>query len=187
MTDIRELDTGNPDHIALYERAFYDAFAPLTQNRLIRRLWEWDHAAKRLRTRVPYREQTIFATHTADGGLETVIALGTQLETIQSADYGFDVPRGATSCEALAVFGAGKRRLKETVQFGARCCELLRGRGFRTIYATCSPRVLPIYFWIGGEVLESREIEGETRHFFQISLDTPARRHTPVFHSADHE
>lgn len=172
---LEELNLQNPDNIQAFERAFFTAFAPLTHNQLIRKLWIWDEKNSRLKTRVPYDEQTIFVARDQNGDIETALALGIKLQTIQSENYNFHIPLSTHNCEALAFFGLGERRMRHTMTFWKSCREVLRQRGTENIYGTCAPRVLPVYLWVGARVLESREVEQETRHFFRISLLESAR------------
>jgi hypothetical protein len=171
-----ELDLQNQAHIADFERALFTVFAPLTHNLLIRKLWLWDEANCRLKTRVPYAEQTIFVSRDADGNIETALALGVSLETAQSAAYGFAIEKDEKNCEALAFFGLGERQMRHTQRFWKACRETLLQRGVENIYGTCAPRVMPVYKWVGAQVLDTREIENETRLFFHINLLQATRR-----------
>lgn len=172
---LEELDLQNESHIAEFEHAFFQAFAPLAQNLLIRKLWLWDEANRRLKTRIPYAEQTIFVSRDADGKIETALALGMCLKTVQSAAYGFYIKQNDKNCEALAFFGLGERQMRHTMTFWRACRAALLQRGLQNVYGTCAERVLPVYLWVGARVLETRAIEKETRHFFQISLKKSVR------------
>ncbi len=178
---VEELDVTDPFQVAAFERASYSVFKPLTHNRLIRWLWDWDDAEHRLRTRVPYHEQTVFLERDASGGVLKALAVGTKLETCQAAEYGFEIPREPQNCESLTFFTIGERRFESTRIFYNACREKLLERGFRTMYATGAPRVLRLHLFVGGQLLQSREIEGEVRNFVQIDLSWPPRtpHHTP--------
>ena len=125
---IATLDLSRPDQLEDYERAFFAAFAPLTHNQLIRRLWHWDEAAGRLRTSVPYQEQLIFVRRDERGTIIAALAVGTRLQTVQSNYYGFEVPRGHRHCESLTFFNVGERRMRDTMSFWRFCRDELRAR-----------------------------------------------------------
>jgi hypothetical protein len=173
---VEELDISDPIQVAAYERAFFSVFEPITHNRLIRWLWDWDDAAKRLRTRVPYDEQTVLIERDESGEVRRALAIGTKLETLQAAEYGFKIPVGPECCESLAFFTVGDRRFEGTRRFYNACRQRLLERGFRTMYATGAPRILRLHQFVGGELLESREIEGEIRNFVRIQLSWPPRK-----------
>ncbi len=173
---VEELDVTDSAQVAAYESAFFSVFEPLTHNQLIRWLWDWDDAERRLRTRVPYDEQIVFIERDESGAVRKALAIGTKLETLQAAEYGFEIPVAPENCESLAFFTIGDRRFETTRLFYNACRETLLERGFRTMYATGAPRILRLHLFVGGELLESREIEGETRNFVQIQLSWPPRR-----------
>jgi hypothetical protein len=168
--EVFELDVHDPEAVAEYERAFYETFAPLTHNQLIRWLWHWDDTEKRLRTRVPYGEQTIFLQRDETGALNRAMAVGTKLETAQSAEYGFDIPRRPENCESLVLIVRRHRDIAPGLAFYGICRERLARRGFEWMYATGAPRILRIHNLVGATLLESREIEGEIRNFVRIPL-----------------
>jgi hypothetical protein len=173
--ELRELDTSDPRQVEAYERAFFTVFEPLTHNQLIRWLWDWDVPARRLRTRVPYEEQTVFVEWDDAGEVLRALAIGTELRTVQAAEYGFEIPKLPESCESLAFF-TNDRRFEGTRIFYNACRERLLERGFRKMYATGAPRILRMHLFVGAELLESREIEGEIRNFVRIELQNPVRQ-----------
>jgi hypothetical protein len=177
--EFSELDLTRKSVQNEFERAFFEAFEPLTHNKLIRKLWRWDEANRRLRTAIPYDKQCIFAARDSKGALSTVLALSFDLKITQSGFYGFEVPNEPQNCEALAFFGLGMRSVQPTRQFWNWSRAELQKRGFSTIYATCSPRVMPVYRFVGGTVEQRREIEGETRYFFRLPVEASAGR--PAF------
>ena len=173
-----ELDSSDTNQVLAYERAFFSVFEPLTHNRLIRWLWDWDDAQKRLRTRVPYEEQTIYIERDEAGAVRKALAIGTKLQTLQASDYGFEIPKSPENCESLTFFTIGDRRYEGTRIFYNACREKLLERGFQTMYATGAPRILRMHIFVGGELLESKEIEGEVRNFVRINLTWPPRGRT---------
>ncbi|MEO0565268.1 MAG: hypothetical protein AAF125_24390, partial [Chloroflexota bacterium] len=78
-----------------YERAFYHAYAGLTDNGLIRELWMWDDTAERLQTRIPYEDQIIFGWRETNGDLLAAFAVNLSPFQFQAGAFGFDrVPYG---------------------------------------------------------------------------------------------
>ena len=57
-----------------YEAAFYQSFSKVTTNRLVQKLWLWDHETGRLKTRVPYQDQLICALRDQAGRLRSAMA-----------------------------------------------------------------------------------------------------------------
>jgi hypothetical protein len=169
----RLLDRTDPREIAAYERAFYLGFRRAAHNRLVRWLWEWDDAAERLRTRVPYAEQEIWVLPDAAGGVDAAIAVNTTLQTLQAAAYGFSAPvlgPGTRSCEFLTFFAVGNFSLAGKFPLWTEMFADLQARGFTHALATTAPKVLPLYRWMGAQEIARREIEGETRVFLLFDL-----------------
>lgn len=172
-----ELDLSDPAAVADFERAFYAAFVGVTGNRLIRSLWRWDDAARRLATRVPYAEQRILVERNARGQVEAAMAVNVAMRRFQGAAFGFSPgPDTAGCCEFLAFFAVAERRLDRRLGFVAGCYGELRRGGLRWAYATTAPRPLGSYLHIGGELLEEREVEGEMRYFLRFPLERPWMR-----------
>lgn len=178
------LDTSDAEERAAYERAFYAAFLRVSGNRLIRSLWRWDDAGRRLATRIPYEDQVVFAGRDECGHIETVIATNVALREFQSAAFGFEPAPGAVGCcEFLTFFTVRDFRLAVKMRFWEACFAELRQRGLHMAYATTAARLLPIYRRIGGEVLDEAVVEGEARYFLRFSLDRHWMRQTRHPHS----
>lgn len=165
------LDTEDAAQRAAYERAFYAAFSRVTGNRLIRSLWAWDDAGRRLAARIPYADQVVFVGRDERGEIETAIATNWALHEFQSTAFGFPRPaRAAGCCEFLTFFTVRDFRLAVKIRFWEACFAELRRRGLRVAYATTAARVLPVYRRLGGEVLAETVVEGEARYFLRFSL-----------------
>lgn len=178
----RLLDRGNPDEVAAYERAFYLGFEKAVHNRLVRRLWEWDDAARRLRTRIPYAEQEIWVMPDAAGGVDAAIAVNLEMRTLQAAGFGFDIPAlgpGARFCEFLTLFTVGNRSLTGKFPLWTEVFADLHARGYTHALATTAPKLLRLYLWIGGKELGRKEIEGEVRHLMLFDLARQPDRGEP--------
>lgn len=165
------LDPADAAAIAAYEGSFHAAFSAVTDNRLIRWLWQWDDHARRLRTRIPYEDQAIYLQHGADGDIIAALAVNLALRQVQGNAFGFSLPETAGCCEFLTVFVNAGHDLKTRYAFWSDCFADLRRRGLHTAYATTARRPLGLYRRLGGEVIETAEIEGEERFFLRFRLE----------------
>jgi hypothetical protein len=179
----RRLDLRNPREIEAYERAFYRGFERATHNRLVRWLWEWDDAERRLRCRVPYPEQQIWVIDEDATGIGSAIAVNLGMQTLQAAAYGFAVPadlveaaRGGRVCEFLTFFAVGDHSLAAKHALWTELFDDLRADGFIAALATTAPKVLPLYRRMGVTVLAEAALEGETRYFLRFDLSRTAAR-----------
>jgi hypothetical protein len=169
----RLLDVGQPAELEQFERAFYAGFAAASHNRLVRWLWEWDHEARRLRTRIPYGEQRIWILETAAGELAGAIAVNLALRTLQAAAYGFAVPPGVApgaACEFLTFFSIRDFSLAAKHALWTEMFDDLRTDGRTLAFATTAPRIMPMYRRMGAQVLGETSLEGEIRYFLQFDL-----------------
>jgi len=169
----RLLDRANPDEIVAYERAFYTGFEKAAHNRLVRWLWAWDDAARRLGTRIPYAEQDIWVLPDAADDVDAAIAVNLELRTLQAAAYGFEVPAlgpGARFCEFLTFFTVGNFSLVGKFPLWTEMFADLHARGYTHALATTSPKILCLYRWMGAQEIGRKEIEGEVRHLLLFDL-----------------
>jgi hypothetical protein len=172
------LDASDPAQVAEYERHFYQAFAALTDNTLVRLIWDWDDAAKRVRTRIPYTEQVIYCLRDDLGRLAGAMAVNLSPGTaLQSAGFGFlppvahaqsSAPEGRY-CEFMNLMATPHHRgqVRATHQAFIRgfCYADLVSRGFGAAYSTCTRRRLRAYQLFGAMVLDETVIQGEARYF----------------------
>ena len=164
------LNVADPVALKEYEAGFYQSFAGVTTNRLVQKLWLWDHDAGRLKTRVPYQNQIICALRDQAGRLCSAIAFNIELRQFQSASYGFAAPEAAHgSFEVLTFFATAAQHLGVGASFWSSCLALLGRRGLTTGYATTAPRPLPMYRRAGWQVVHELEIESEMRHFIRYA------------------
>jgi len=164
------LDPADATAVAGYERSFYAAFAPVTSNRLIRWLWQWDDAGGRLATSIPYADQQIYLQRSAAGGIAAALAVNVALRQVQGAAFGFGLPQTTGTCEFLTVFVNADHDLKTRHVFWSACFADLRRRGLHTAYATTARRPLLLYRRLGGDVVDTAVIENEERFFLRFSL-----------------
>lgn len=179
----RRLDVSDPREIEAYERAFHAAFRAATHNRLVRWLWDWDDAASRLRTRVPYEHQAIWVLSTTRDVVTAGIGVNVRREQLQAAAFGFRVPDASGPdpasrcyCEILTLFVIGRESVRTRFGLWREVFEDLRGLGFTHALATTAPKVLPLYRFIGGRVLAETCVRGEARVFLEFDLSRTCRR-----------
>jgi hypothetical protein len=172
------LDASDPEQVAEYERHFYRAYAALTDNTLVRLIWDWDDAARRVRTRVPYAEQVIYCQRDDQGRLTAAMAVNLNPDAaLQSAGFGFPPPVAHAHspdpegryCELVNFMTTPHQRdqARTTHQTFVRdfCYADLVSRGFGTAYSTCTKRRLRAYQLFGATVLDETVIQGEARYF----------------------
>jgi hypothetical protein len=178
----RLLDLNDPREVEAFERGFYAGFEEATHNRLVRWLWDWDHEARRLRTRIPYADQRIWALHDSEGALTSAIAVNVALRSLQAAAYAFAVPAALAAdgetgrvCEFLTFFATGEHDFGRKRRLWRELFDDLRATGFSHAVATTSPKILPVYRWMGATVVGEVRIEGEMRLFLHFDLRRTAR------------
>ena len=184
------LDPDDPAQVAEYERGFYLAYASLTDNTLVRRIWEWDDVEGRVRTRIPYRDQIVYCWRDGAGLLAGAMAVNLVPErTFQAAAFGFTPPSPPASdsgagCEILNVMGTrdGCRWTRSTYADFVQdfVYSDLALRGFDVAYSTCTRRRLRPYVFLGAEMMNRECIDGEERFFLRwpvrpTSLDLTVR------------
>jgi hypothetical protein len=176
LLPLEVLDLHSPEVVAEWERAFYQGFAHVTGNRLIQTLWIWNHAERRLATRIPYADQLIYGWRDAAGTLATCLAINVTLAGFQSSAFGFQPDRseGAPrACELLATFSLSDRSLSHVMQFRTTAFADLYQRGFRRAYLTTADKNYRIWVRCGAELLDEAIIDGERRRFLQFTF-TPS-------------
>ncbi len=165
------LNPSDPAAVQEYEAAFYKAFARVTTNRLVQKLWLWDDETARVKTRVPYQDQLICTLRDQAGRLRSAMAFNVELRQFQAAAYGFAAPPAPwTSFEVLTFFALAAQMPGVIANFWSSCLALLRGRGLTTGYATTAPRPLRMYQRAGWRVLQEQEIESERRYFLRYEI-----------------
>jgi hypothetical protein len=174
----RILDWDDEALVASMESEAYGAFSGGASSALLRKLWLWDDDARRVRTRVPFEDQRAWI-ETDGARVHTAIVVNTRLAVLQSAAYGFVVPAELDDGRGLCEFTLAYSRLDHSIgHFHAAWDEAfhgLRALGFREGFATCAPRVLPLYRRMGARILADAEIGGEVRHFLHFNLERTSR------------
>ena len=166
------LDAADAAQVREYERHFYQAYARLGDNKLVRLIWDWDDPGRRLRTRIPYGDQVVYSSRDAGGRLAAAMAVNLSVPAeFQGAAFGFAPGAGPDGrcCEILNVMTTEHHRATAR----ATCAAFVRGfgyrdlaaRGFEAAYSTCTRRRLRPYLRLGARVLAETAIGGEERFF----------------------
>ncbi|TDG27585.1 hypothetical protein [Paracraurococcus ruber] len=164
------LDAADPEAVAAYERAFYNAFAAIRPAGLLRHLWVWDDAAGRIAAPIPYADQVVYVLRDAAGQVRRALAVNLALRQVQAARFGFVLPEEPGIVEMLTFFADGAHDLRGALRFRQDCYADLRARGRRFGYGTARRRPLPAYGRFGTEVLEERWLEGEARYLLRFDF-----------------
>jgi hypothetical protein len=184
------LDVTDPGQVAEYEHLFYLAYAGLADNTLTRLIWDWDDARRRLRTRIPYRDQVVYCWRDAAGRLALAMAVNLYPDRgFQAAAFGFapqpgpEKPAAGRAGEILNVMATRHHRDPALSSYHS----FIRGfgyadlasRGFTVAYSTCTRRLLRPYLRFGARLLQHHSINGEERFFLwwpiaELSADSPA-------------
>lgn len=167
------IDVADAAQVADYEQHFYRAYSALTDNTLVRHIWDWDDAEYRLRARIPYADQIIYSWRDAAGQLRAAMAINLNpAAAFQGAAFGFaphPTGSGGQCCEILNVMTTAYHHEAAPITFRSFIRDFgyadLVSRGFTTAYATCTRRRLRPYQRLGAQVLAGTQIRGEERFF----------------------
>lgn len=177
------LDPADAVAVEEYERCLFETFHPLLgTNPLLRELWLWNDAGRRLRTQLEHRRQRIaILRDRVEKEIRMCVGVNLQPSSFwQSGDYGFELP-GAdeAACEFL-IFGGGRkpavggafatRHFARDFLFAG----LVRS-GYRTAYATTADGMLWFYRRIGATVADQRIVRGYRRTLLRWDLEAAAR------------
>lgn len=170
----RILDLDDASVIRSYEELLYAAFARVPSNQLVRALWDFDDAARRVRAKVPYADQVIYSIEHEDGQLLTAMAVNVRLAVFQAAFFGFLPPQPGLRCAEVITFAGIESALasptvRRTFLRGWVWPDLRR-RGFDEILAAAAPRPAKLYQRFGCVKVAETEIEGERRILLRCVL-----------------
>lgn len=165
------LNTNNTSNIDKFERSFFDSFIDI-DNKLIHQIWDWDFSEKRLKTRIAYQHQIIYALLNSTKEMIASIAVNLDPAQNQFSEFGFKLPLETDQyCEVLTLFIHPQASLSifQLSDFVTLCTTDSSDRGFHKTYATCGKRLLRLYQRLGCETLEHTIIDGESRYFIRLS------------------
>ena len=73
---------------AAFEHSFYVAFSR-TNNKLTRKIWDWDDEEQRVRTQIPYTSQRVYGRLNEEGIVEMGMAINLDQQHMQIHGFGF--------------------------------------------------------------------------------------------------
>lgn len=166
---IEILDTNNQDTLCKYEKLIYELFHT---NKVVLKLWDWDHEKKRVNTRIPYKDQLIYVLLNEANAFCASIAVNYSTTERQYIKVGFSKEIESNSCEVFAMFLNPKVNVSifTIVEFLKLC--VINSSKLNTsttsIKAICSPKTYPLYRRLGFVIVETKKIEEETRYFIEL-------------------
>ncbi|QBJ79755.1 hypothetical protein DKK66_17810 [Aquitalea sp. USM4] len=150
LLEVGLLDLNDQSRLLQYEQAMYRAFAstPIETDGV----WTVDHAARRIATKIPYRNQIIIA---ADWHGELVSAVSVNMDMqneLQLEGLGFHIVREpGLAVEALSMFAnktiIGREILMARV--ARECGAILKEKGVKVLWATCEKKHYRAYVAVG--------------------------------------
>lgn len=177
---VTRLNLADPAQVFAYESAFYASFASATHNRLIHWLWDWDHDTRRLRTKLGYDVQAVYAMRDPAGAIDAAIGVNLRPPPLQAAAFGFALPAHLPperTVEFLTLFAPGEHSLTRKLILWREVFEDLLHAGYTDAVATTAAKVLPLYLYMGATRLAEAAPEGEARYFLHFDLSTvPGQR-----------
>lgn len=169
------VDVTDDGQVGEYERTFYQSYAGLADNKLVRLIWDWDDDRQRTRTKIPYADQVIYSERDADGKLTGAMAVNLNWPAaFQGQAFGFVEPDslngpGGRSCEILNVMMIPQRSATARESYRRFVSDFvyrdLYHQGFDIAYSTCVRRLLRPYQRLGARLLGQTTIDGEDRYF----------------------
>jgi hypothetical protein len=129
----------------------------------------------RLRPNIPYNAQKIFALKHA-GMLNCVASFTINPEvTFEVEDMGFSIPKSTSVCEGLHFYS----RFAETMNLEAYkklftfALSYLLNSNFKTMYSSCSEKLIRFYTAVGFDIVDKIVFEGEVEYLtkFDITAD----------------
>jgi hypothetical protein len=169
------VDVTDDRQVREYERHFYQAYARLADNKLVRLIWDWDDERQRVRTKIPYADQVIYGARDTSGRLTAAMAVNLSYPAqAQAAAFGFDPVDADGCCEILNVMATSHHRATARASYGSFISGFgyrdLMAHGFEVAYSTCTRRRLRPYQRLGAQVVAETSIADEDRFFLRWPL-----------------
>ena len=172
------LDPADVAAVQAYEESLFAAFEPILKiNPLVRDLWDWDDAHRRLRTRVSYDDQFVAVMRDAATGA-IIFSVGVNLypeRFWQSGAFEFPLPAAEEhACEFLIMASGEAKSVHGPVIlrhfiFGYFFDELRR-RGYRCAYGTSADHLRALYRRLGASNVNEKIVNGHRRTLFRWDL-----------------
>ncbi len=164
------LDTRDSNAVKNYEKAFFRGFGTTPPEDLAD-IFDYDFKTRRLRTKIPYTDQTIYVA-TVDGTVMAAVAVNFNMAPpLQLETYGFTVPQKNDVAEGLALFSLDAPRGTLFSDLGAFAEYDLQRRGIRWVFGTCEPRRLSAYQLIGFTLIDEREHMGDAVYLIRMAIE----------------
>jgi hypothetical protein len=167
------LNRNNEADVHSYERAFYRSFGHMAN---VDHIWNIDHIARTIRTKVPYDTQDVYIVKLGDRVVAGA-ALNFGRDTpLQLEMEGFLINKSANDyCEILQMFCQldlmnGTPLLQTLAEFFTQ--KLMEKKIFR-LYGTCSQKLVARYQRIGLNVIGDLVYRDEKVYLLEIDLKTP--------------
>ena len=166
------LDSTNIEEVIKYERSLYRAFSN-TDIKTLDAIWDFDKRHKRLRTKIPYPSQEVYIAK-LDGAIIAGAAINFNMdEKLQLETFGFSVDKtGKHICEGLGIFSlqvfSGLNPV--ALQLRDTSYDILRGKGIKKVYGTCSQRRLRGYQIQGFTAIDELVFRGEKKYLLMTDI-----------------
>lgn len=171
------LDLKDSSTIKDFEEAFYKVFVKLHSNQLVRKIWDWDIESGRLKTKIGYENQVIFAWKNPDNQIKCATAINLNNYLSQFGNFGFKVPvdKPGRYCEVLTLFTQNIERANgirlDRIFLKGFCVPHLQQLGNDFILSTCAQRPLTTYLRWGWEIIDEATIDNEKRYFLYYNIN----------------
>jgi hypothetical protein len=169
-------DLSDPAQNVAFESSFYKAFSKIKTQGLLREIWNWDDRNQRISLKIPAAATHIF--HMDDGEGKSLFYVGGNYDPdafSQFRHFGFEKPAFITKyVEVITLFATehfnGNLAALAIEFLQPYCYRHAKGSGHSHLLSTCAPPLLSLYLRWGWELLETKIIRGETRHFLLFVL-----------------
>ena len=168
--DILLLDPKNQADVHSYERALYRSFGHVAN---LDNIWDIDHKARTIRTKVPYESQEIYMVKLGERVVAGAALNFSRCGPLQLEMEGFGIDKsGNDYCEILQMFcqldpSGGTPMLQRLADFFSR--KLLEKHMTR-LYGTCSAKLVARYERVGLRVIGEVVFRGEKVYLLEIDF-----------------
>ncbi len=175
------IDKSNQTIIEEYEKELYKAFKT-TEIKTLQKIWHYDDVKKRIKTRVPYTNQEIYAL-SLDNKITAALTINFNMnDTLQLEMMGFSIDKSEEGlCEGLVLFSqrkfVGNNILIADVSKYA--IQEMKNRNIKKFYGTCSKEKLRMYTLMQFEIIDKRVFRGEEKYLLVQELENACKINFP--------
>ena len=174
ISKVTQLNLNDQDAMVKYEKTLYRAFSD-SDIQSLDLIWNMDHKARRIRTKVPYTNQEVFVlTFVGGTRFQAGLAVNFGMENrLQLEMTGFKIGGSREHlCEALYLFSLADSRMGEMIlnALGKSVFDRMRQKGIKVVYGTCSEKRLRQYMGIGFDKVDERELKGERKYLLRMDV-----------------